>query len=149
MIRIIYVSILCLLLCACVKKAQDPVALTVGNISITQSEFEAAYKASPQGVANTPDNRKQFLEAYALRMMVLQEAVSEGLDKDPQFLKEVEHFWQQALAKLVMEKKTKEALSALKGKGTPEEENRILEGWLQYLKSKTPVKANKSLLGIN
>ena len=82
-------------------------------------------------------------------MMVLQEAVSEGLDKDPQFLKEVEHFWQQALAKLVMEKKTKEALSALKGKGTPEEENRILEGWLQYLKSKTPVKANKSLLGIN
>ena len=48
-----------------------------------------------------------------------------------------------------MEKKTTAARAALKGQVTVEAENRILEGWLQYLKSKTPVKANKNLLGIN
>jgi len=137
-----------ILLCACSGPA-EPVALKVGNISVTQSEFEAVFKASPQGIHDTPESRRQFLEAYAMRLMVLEEAVNEGMDKDPKFLKAVEAFWQQSLVKSIMDKKTMSARAALKGQATAESENRILEGWLQYLKSKTPVKANKSLLGIN
>jgi hypothetical protein len=148
MMKTIYFSIFCILLCAC-SGPGEPTALKVGNVSVTQSEFEAAFKASPHGQRDTPDSRRQFLETYALRLMVLEEAINEGLDKDPKFLKEIELLWQDALSKRIMEKKTTAARTALKGKGTTEDENRILEGWLQYLKSKTPVKANKSLLGIN
>jgi len=148
MIKIISASILCVLLCAC-SKPGEPTALKVGDVAVTQSEFEAAFQASPQGRRDTPESRRQFLESYAVRFMVLEEALAQGMDKDPKFLKEVESFWQQTLVKRIMEKKTIAARAALKGKWTIEEENRILEGWLQYLKSKTSVKANKNLLGIN
>ena len=177
--KIFFLAAVCVLFCACYGTKTDPVVLLVGDIKVTKSQFEEDFKRSPYGGEDTPQNRAKFLESYALRLMILKEAQREGLDRDPKFLKDVEFFWQQALVKLMMEKKSRAAAAGTRvgeddiiryynahakqccpGKTLQEarpyiaslfmseQKKKILEGWLEYMKSKASIKANKALLGL-
>jgi len=69
----------------------DPVIIAAGDLSIKQSEFEAALKSLPaeyQQYASGP-GKKQFAEDYLRMKMLASEGTKGGLDKDPNVLSQL------------------------------------------------------------
>ena len=101
-----FIFLLVLFLTACKpNNGDDRVVMKVGDIPVTLAEYRQAYTHSPYFQQDTVQSRKKFLESYAMRLMILQVAQEEGVDRDSEFLKDVEFFWQQALIKRMLEKK--------------------------------------------
>lgn len=69
----------------------DPVIIAAGDLSIKQSEFEAALKSLPaeyqQYAAGA--GKKQFAEDYLRMKMLASEGTKAGLDKDPNVLSQL------------------------------------------------------------
>src|SRR5215211_5425897 len=71
--------------------AADPVIVAAGGVSIRQSEFESALKSLPaeyQQYAAGPGKR-QFAEDYLRMKMLAAEGMKNGLDKDPEVVKQI------------------------------------------------------------
>jgi|WetSurMetagenome_2_1015567.scaffolds.fasta_scaffold123080_1 hypothetical protein len=101
----VFMVFLALMLSGCAQKEKS--AITIGKISVSAKEFDDAYKASGFA-ASGQDKRKEFLEFFISRKLILQESESLGLDKDPQFLRSVQLFWEQSLLKLALSRKINE-----------------------------------------
>ncbi|HNW39621.1 MAG TPA: hypothetical protein PKI44_04270 [Candidatus Omnitrophota bacterium] len=80
----------------------------INNYTLTPQEFVEEFQASAYAKDNTPESRREFLNMLIRRKLVLQDAQARGLDKDKEFLKSIEHFWEQSLLKRVMDKKSQE-----------------------------------------
>jgi len=80
----------------------------INNYEITQQEFEQEFKDSSFGRVDTLESRKDFLNNLINRKLILQDAQNKNLDKDRDFLKMIERFWEQSLLKLALDKKTKD-----------------------------------------
>jgi hypothetical protein len=89
----------------CVKKEKP--AVCIGPVEITAGEFEAAYQQA-WGSSATKPGRKEFLDMLVNRKLILMEAEELGMDKDPQFLENLQIFWEQSLMKLVLARKLNE-----------------------------------------
>jgi len=98
--------------CECRSAQKSPVAIRIGSTDVTANEFETAFKQMPHAGEDTDEVRKEFLDTYVMRMLLLKEAEKLGLDRDPAFLKDVEYFWQQSLIKLLLDRRTKELLAS-------------------------------------
>lgn len=69
----------------------DPIVIAAGNLTIRQSEFENALKTLPaeyQQYAAGP-GKKQFAEDYLRMKMLSAEGAKNGLDKDPDVLRQL------------------------------------------------------------
>ena len=106
--RIIIILLLVLFTSGCGAPKNTPVAIKIGAVNISPADFESAFEDSPFSSEDTSQSRKQFLDTYITRILILTEAEKIGLDKDPVFLKTVETFWQQSLIKLILDYKIKE-----------------------------------------
>jgi hypothetical protein len=95
--------------CGWLKKEEKP-AVSIGKVRISAGEFQRAFEAS--GFARD-GGKKGFLETFISRKLILLEAERLGLDKDPEFLRGVQDFWEQSLLKLALSKKIKELVSAV------------------------------------
>jgi len=89
---------------------KEEAVIVIDDIKITQAEFEEAFKASR--FVSMKEGRKAFLESYIDKKLILKEAEKMGLDKEPAFLSEIQLFWERALLKSVLSKKSDE-LAAL------------------------------------
>jgi len=110
--------ILCLSLilvgCTCPIKPKKVVLARINNYDITKEEFETEFKESSFGRTDTLESRKEFLNNLISRKLILQEAQKSGLDKQQNFLKLIEKFWEQSLLKLSLDKKTQEIAGSVK-----------------------------------
>lgn len=104
----IFVSICLTCGCSCPRDRSAPAAIKIDNISITADEYAEAFKNSAYAATDTPEARKEFLDNFVTRILILREAERTGMDKDPEFLKNVQFFWQQSLIKMALDKKIKE-----------------------------------------
>ncbi|MFA5119219.1 MAG: hypothetical protein WC695_10340 [Candidatus Omnitrophota bacterium] len=101
----VFMVFLVLILTGCAQEEKP--AITIGNILVSAKEFDDAFKAS--GFASGGQGRKkEFLEFFISRKLILKEAEGLGLDKDPQFLRSVQLFWEQSLLKLALSRKINE-----------------------------------------
>ena len=114
------------------RDAQEKVVARVGSYVITQDEFEDAYKNSAYGRQHNPFYRSAFLNNMINQKLILLDAENRGLDRDPQFLKMIENFWQQSLLTVALQEKTKEGGD--------------LDAWVGYLKQNTKVEINQEYL---
>ena len=73
---------------------------------VTIREFEGSY--SDLVSDDTPKSREEFLDRLITRKLLLLEAKRQGLDQQKDFLASVKNFWEQALLRLVVSKKTTE-----------------------------------------
>ncbi len=80
----------------------------VNNYTITRQEFEQEFKDSVFSRIDTPESRIEFLNNLINRKVILQEAEAQNLDKQRNFLKLIEKFWEQSLLRVALEKKTQE-----------------------------------------
>jgi hypothetical protein len=96
-----------LLLTGCAQENKDKVALRIGEIKITAEEFEQAFKRSRPSQRGA-EARADFLDNYISKKLILKEAEELGLDKEPEFLQDIQIFWEQSLMKRILSRKSKE-----------------------------------------
>jgi len=94
---------------ACVKKEEQkgPYLAKVGNVEITQADFEREIKNLPdfaQKMFESNSGKEKFLEELVKKEILYQEAVKKGFDKDSGYLKKVEDFKKITLVGILLEK---------------------------------------------
>jgi len=98
-----------ILLFACAKKEEKQASYLakVGNTVITEADLEREIKNLPdfvQKMFEGTSGREKFLEELVKRELLYQEALKEGLDKDPAYQKKFEDFKKINLVGLLLEK---------------------------------------------
>ena len=76
---------------ATAQASTDPIVVAAGDVTIRQSEFESALKSLPpeyQQFAGGP-GKKQFAEDYLRMKMLAQQGIKNGLDKDPDVVRQL------------------------------------------------------------
>ncbi|MBI3601966.1 MAG: hypothetical protein HY209_03640 [Candidatus Omnitrophica bacterium] len=108
--------LLCLLLVGC-SKPQEPkeAVASINGYAVTLDEFEAGFTQSP--FASREDKakaRKDYFNNLINQKLILQDAQQKNIDKDKEFLKSIEHFWEQSLLTVALGVKTKEIAGSLR-----------------------------------
>ncbi len=89
----------------------EEIVAQVNDYQLTVSDFkgEISDDVYVKAVSKTPEERKQIiLDNIVTRKILLQKAQEEGLDKNKAFMREIERYWEQALIKMLLDKKQKE-----------------------------------------
>lgn len=146
-----YLSLLFVILLAagcCRQPAQKDILAKVNNYEITREEFNDELKISATASTDDPQAKKAFLDNLINRKLILQDAQAKGLDRDANFLKMIQHFWEQSLLKLAVEKKANEtaAPSGMSSREAREAQARALNDWIADLRKKANIKVNYNLL---
>jgi vacuolar-type H+-ATPase subunit I/STV1 len=111
--------------------ADDKTIASINNYKMTVGDFRASAKAIPGA-------KKDVLEQLITRNILIQEAQKENFDKDRAFMKEIESYWEQALLKLLIKKKTSEFSAAFKG--DKDKVEAAMEGWIKGIRASADVK---------
>ncbi len=124
------------LICFCLgcqpKASEGKVLARVGDYIITQEDFDYAYKHSSHAQGESLAAKQDFLNNMINQKLILMDAQKQGLDKDKEFLKMVESFWQQSLLTRSLEEKSKQGVN--------------LDQWVDELKKNTSIVINQELL---
>ncbi|MDO8525288.1 MAG: hypothetical protein Q7S07_02230 [Candidatus Omnitrophota bacterium] len=118
------IVLVCVAAGCCGKPAKDPldkdkVVARINNYELMASDFEADARLFLPNMRLSGDDEKadeKALDEIITRKILLQEAQRENFDKDSRFMKEIERYWEQALLKLLINKKIDE----ISGKIPPE-----------------------------
>lgn len=94
---------------ACAKKEDQkgPYLAKVGNVEITQADFEREIKNLPdfaQKMFESNSGKEKFLDELVKKEILYQEAVKKGFDKDSGYLKKVDDFKKITLVGILLEK---------------------------------------------
>ena len=120
-----------LFICGCYTpmSQKDKVVARIDNYCITQEEFDEAYANSPHTSFSHVQSRQDFLNNMINQKLILLDAQAHGLDKNKEFLKMVENFWQQSLLTMALKEKSAEGVN--------------LDQWIAGLRQKSTVTINK------
>ncbi len=111
--RIIIFIAISMILIGCGKQSKSEVLAKINNYEISPQEFEEEFKTSPYAKVNTIESRKEFLNNIVNRVLILQDAQRNNLDKSKNFLKMIQRFWEQSLLKLALDKKSQEIAGSM------------------------------------
>jgi peptidyl-prolyl cis-trans isomerase C len=112
--KIMLVVLLSAALCACSQKQTDrkveqkgDVLAKVGTASISQGDFYNDLKSLPdyaRQMFEGENGKEKFLDEIVKKEILYQQALKEGLDKDPKFSKKLEDFKKLTLVSELLEK---------------------------------------------
>ncbi|OGW93129.1 MAG: hypothetical protein A3G36_03440 [Omnitrophica bacterium RIFCSPLOWO2_12_FULL_45_13] len=89
----------------------DRIIANVEGCEITVDDFKEAARASLSNKYASADNLKtkfDILDDLITKKLLILEAQNKNFDKDAAFLKEIQHYWEQALIKRVLNEKLSE-----------------------------------------
>jgi len=84
---------------------------TINNYKLTVADFKEDLKtavAQKYLVEDPAKAKRDILEELITRKVLIQEAQKGNFDKQPNFMKEIERYWEQALLKFFLKKKSQE-----------------------------------------
>ncbi|MCK5215161.1 MAG: hypothetical protein KAR05_07405 [Candidatus Omnitrophica bacterium] len=136
---IVLICLISLSLTGCAKK--EVPAIDIGGIAISAQEFKDAFQAS-RYIHREDRAKEAFLESYISKRLILKEAELMGIDKDPQFLHDIQIYWEQGLLKLVLAQKSNEIIKTVKI-----DEKEIKEYFQAYQQSDFPGKELSAVSG--
>ncbi|MDD5644396.1 MAG: peptidyl-prolyl cis-trans isomerase [bacterium] len=93
------------------KISDDDVIASINGYKLTAGEFrdQAEYPLIDRYLSNDPMTAKEeILENLVMKTALLQEAQKLNFDKDGEFMRDIEHYWRQALLKLLLNRKAAE-----------------------------------------
>lgn len=96
-----------ILAAGCAFGPEEKAAIKIEEIGFSPYEFEEAFKMS-RFYHLGEEGKEEFLDTFISRKLILREAERIGLDKDPEFLKNIQIFWEQSLLKLFISQQMKE-----------------------------------------
>lgn len=95
----------------CQKAPDDKTLIArINNYEMTVSDFkdEAGLTLASKRIYSNADKAKEeLLDEMITKQVLLQEAQRQNFDKDRVFMKEIERYWEQALLKLLFNKKAR------------------------------------------
>ena len=93
------VSLMTLSACNPTDTPKAAVAVTVNGTAISESRIEMLLKqGAAQGQPATPDLRKKIIDQLSMQLLISQEAIKKGIDKNPEVLDQLDLTRQSILA---------------------------------------------------
>jgi hypothetical protein len=89
------------------KPPSEEIVIKVNDYSITRDEFNELFK-NYSGAEESEEAREAFIGTLITRKLILEEGQKAGLDKETDFMRSVQNFWEQALLKITIDKKIEE-----------------------------------------
>lgn len=176
---LILILIIALSLAACGRKeGPERIVAAINDYRMTVEDFNYESKEvlrMGKVLGDFPATKEDILDALITKEILLQEAQKEGLDKDRNFMKSMELYWEQTLIKNLLMKKSREILETVMvyedeiadyyNKMPPDEkkplaeirddiamrikmkkEREFMDEWIDRLRSKARIKINKKIL---
>lgn len=91
--------------------AEDRVVAQVDNYKMTVEDLRYELEKVPYDdieLLKTEEGREEYLDRLLEKEILLQEAQRQGLDRERDFMKSIENYWEQALLRLLLERKSRE-----------------------------------------
>ena len=138
-----YMALLILLVAASGCRAKTPqkeVIARIGNYSLYKEDLLAELSFYPPDYRNKIP-KEQLLQEIIQKKVLLLEAQREGLDKDPNFMKMVERFWEQSLLRSLLDKKSQEILDSIpqSEKDRNRKASGMMKAWISDLVKRTKI----------
>ncbi|MBU9889250.1 MAG: SurA N-terminal domain-containing protein [Candidatus Omnitrophica bacterium] len=127
----------------------EEIVVSINDYVVTREEFNDEFRDSVYGSSDTPESRRKFLNALIDRKLILQYAQEKGFDKEPQFLKSIEKFWERSLLKVALDRKTIEIASGnTEGDWQAQrtEETKQMNDWMSELRRTARITVRESSL---
>ena len=121
-----------LLMSGCNMPAPQKVVAKVNNYVITLEEFNEAYADSSHASATRAQSKQDFLNNMINQKLILLDAEAHGLDKNKEFLKMIENFWQQSLLTMALKEKSRQGVN--------------LDQWVENLRKDNKVEIKEEYL---
>ncbi len=116
-ITFLYLTVFLVLTSGCAKKEPaDKVIAIINDYRMTVEDYEYESKEAlriGRLLGKMPIAKEDILDALITKELLLQEAQRLGLDKDKNFMKTIELYWEQTLIRNLMAKKTYEIEKAV------------------------------------
>ena len=109
-IKYFLVFLLSLVVLGCGPQPKDPeqVMLKVNEYEVTKSEFDAGFAQSAfADRADRVQARADYMDNLINQKLILLDAQKKGIDKDKDFMKSIERFWEQSLMTVALGDKTR------------------------------------------
>jgi predicted patatin/cPLA2 family phospholipase len=143
---------------------------------MTVGDMRYDFKNAPYDEAaflKTEDGRKKYLDGLIEKEILLQEAQRQGIERENDFMKSIENYWEQALLRILLERKSKEISNLVnvydneieeyyKNSGEKQSFSKVkneirdiikqkkqtdaMDAWIEELKKKSCVKVNENVL---
>ena len=148
----------------------------VNNYKMTAEDLRYELNNTPHDEMNllkTPAGQKEYMDRLLEKEVLLQEAQRLGLDRERDFMKSIESYWEQALLRLLLQRKSKEIAGSIhvysneiekyykdSGENMPlsrvksdierairqEKETKAMDAWIEGLKKHSHIKINEDLV---
>ena len=136
------------------KRDENTVLATINKYKLTVADFKSEAKYRLSGNLSEADFEKAkegMLDEIITKKLLIQEAQKQSFDKDKAFIKEIERYWEQALLKLLYNKKSQELLREISmSERDPGSRDRkvqqALNAWIEDLKKHVDIKKYKENL---
>ena len=127
--------------CGNSPSSSEKIVVSIDKYRISAQEFEAGYQES---VFVSRDDkvkaRRKYFDNLVNQKLILLDAQKRGLDRKDDFLKSIEHFWEQSLLTVAIAAKTKEITGTVR---VPEESIKVL--YEQMLKEGVTVRSYQEM----
>jgi len=97
--------------CALVAEGDKRIVAQINKYKMTVEDLRYELSNMPYDdlrLFDTDTGRKEYMDRLLEKEILLQEAQGLGLDRERDFMKSIEKYWEQALLKLLLERKSKE-----------------------------------------
>lgn len=136
------------------KGDDNKILARINNYTLTIADFKSETQGKLPSGLSAPDlekTKEDLLEDIITKKLLIQEAQKQNFDKDKAFVKEIERYWEQALLKLLYNKKSQELLREIsRDERDPEVRDKKLQqamnAWMEALKNSADIKKYKENL---
>ena len=90
---------------------ENKIVAQINKYKMTEEDLRYEFRNAPYDeieLLKTEEGRKRYLAGVIEKEALLQEAQRRGLDREKEFMKSIENYWEQALLKMLFERRIKE-----------------------------------------
>ena len=129
------------------KGPKKEVIATIGNYSLYREDLLSELALYPPEYLDK-FTKEQLLNDIIEKKVLLLEAQRQGLDRNPEFMKMVERFWEQSLLRSLLNKKSEEILSSIpqSDKDRNRKASGMIKSWIVDLERSTNIDINRKAL---
>ena len=98
------------------SNAENKIIAQINKYRMTVDDIKYEFKNVPYDEIarlKTEDGKRQYLEGLIEKEVLLQEAQRQGIDREKEFMRSIESYWEQALLRILLQRKSKEISSLI------------------------------------
>ena len=108
----VFILVFCFIFAGCSSgKGDEKIVAQVNRYRMSVEDLRYELKNAPYDdleLMDTSAKRKEYLDRFIEKEILIQEAQRQGLDREKDFMRSIENYWEQVLLKLLLQRKSKE-----------------------------------------